>query len=195
MALMGIVFAWIGFTQLGFWEKEPKAGFFPTIIAIVMVIASIAAFFQTLKEEDKPSYNKDELLVIAGGAAVIAGSFIIGMIPMLFLFVLFWLKVIEKGTPWKHVIIIELLVAAIVLGVFAGWLQVQFPWGFLKTLCRGRNEYGTFCVTDSGIWYGTDPYECRGLYAWRDTWPDCRRYAWNWISGRSGIAAPTDLQI
>ena len=40
-----------------------------------MVIASIAAFFQTLKEEDKPSYNKDELLVIAGGAAVIAGSF------------------------------------------------------------------------------------------------------------------------
>lgn len=68
MALMGIVFAWIGFTQLGFWEKEPKAGFFPTIIAIVMVIASIAAFFQTLKEEDKPSYNKDELLVIAGGS-------------------------------------------------------------------------------------------------------------------------------
>ena len=109
MALMGIVFAWIGFTQLGFWEKEPKAGFFPTIIAIVMVIASIAA-----------------------GAAVIAGSFIIGMIPMLFLFVLFWLKVIEKGTPWKHVIIIELLVAAIVLGVFAGWLQVQFPWGIFE---------------------------------------------------------------
>lgn len=72
MALMGIIFAWIGFTQLGFWEKEPKAGFFPTIIAIVLVIASIAAFFQTLKEEDKPSYNKDELLVIAGGAAVIA---------------------------------------------------------------------------------------------------------------------------
>ena len=52
-----------------------------------------------------------------------------------------------------------------------------------------------FAVTDSGIWYGTDPYECRGLYAWRDTWTDCRRYAWNWISGRSGTAAPTDLQI
>lgn len=63
---------------------------------------------------------------------MIAGSFIIGMIPMLFLFVLFWLKVIEKGTPWKHVIIIELLVATIVLGVFAGWLQVQFPWGIFE---------------------------------------------------------------
>ena len=125
MALMGIVFAFIGFTQLGFWEKEPKAGFFPTIIAIVMVIASIAAFFQTLKEEDKPSYNKDELLVIAG-------SFIVGMIPMIFLFVLFWLTVIEKGTPILHIVIIEAIVAVIVLGVFAGWLQVQFPWGLLE---------------------------------------------------------------
>ena len=128
MALMGIVFAFIGFTQLGFWDKEPQPGFFPSIIAIVMVITSIAAFFQTLKEEDQPKYNKDELMVIAGGAAVIAGSFIVGMIPMIFLFVLFWLTVIEKGTPILHIVIIEAIVAVIVLGVFAGWLQVQFPW-------------------------------------------------------------------
>ena len=48
MALMGVVFAVVGFTQLGFWDKEPKAGFFPSIIAVVMVISSVAAFFQTL---------------------------------------------------------------------------------------------------------------------------------------------------
>lgn len=35
MALMGVVFAVVGFTQLGFWDKEPKAGFFPSIIAVV----------------------------------------------------------------------------------------------------------------------------------------------------------------
>lgn len=132
MALMGVVFAVVGFTQLGFWDKEPKAGFFPSIIAVVMVISSVAAFFQTLKEEDKPQYNKHELLVIAGGAGVIAGSFIIGMIPMIFLYVLFWLLVIEKGTPILHIIIIEAIVAVIVLGVFAGWLQVQFPWGLFE---------------------------------------------------------------
>ena len=122
MALMGVVFAVVGFTQLGFWDKEPKAGFFPSIIAVVMVISSVAAFFQTLKEEDKPQYNKNELLV----------SFIIGMIPMIFLYVLFWLLVIEKGTPILHIIIIEAIVAVIVLGVFAGWLQVQFPWGLFE---------------------------------------------------------------
>ena len=128
MALMGVVFVVVGFTQLGFWDKEPKAGFFPSIIAVVMVISSVAAFFLTLKAQ----YNKNELLVIAGGAGVIAGSFIIGMIPMIFLYVLFWLLVIEKGTPILHIIIIEAIVAVIVLGVFAGWLQVQFPWGLFE---------------------------------------------------------------
>ncbi|MFR5732761.1 MAG: hypothetical protein ACLUD2_13225 [Clostridium sp.] len=38
---------------------------------------------------------------------MIAGSFIIGMIPMIFLYVLFWLLVIEKGTPILHIIIIR----------------------------------------------------------------------------------------
>ena len=132
LAVFAVVFAVVGFTQLGFWDKEPKPGFFPSIIAIVMVISSVAAFFQTLKEEDKPQYNKNELLVIAGGAGVIAGSFIIGMIPMIFLYVLFWLLVIEKGTPILHIVIIEAIVAIIVLGVFAGWLQVQFPWGLFE---------------------------------------------------------------
>ena len=132
LAAFAVVFAVVGFTQLGFWDKEPKPGFFPSIIAIVMVISSVAAFFQTLKEEDKPQYNKNELLVIAGGAGVIAGSFIIGMIPMIFLYVLFWLLVIEKGTPILHIVIIEAIVAIIVLGVFAGWLQVQFPWGLFE---------------------------------------------------------------
>ncbi len=133
-ALVGIVFAVIGFTQLGFWDKEPKPGFFPSIIAIVLVIASIAAFFQTLKEEEHPKYNKNEVTVILGGLALIVGTFLVGLIPMVFFYVLFWLKVIEKGTPWRDIIIIELIVAVIVLGVFAGWLQVQFPWGMFEMI-------------------------------------------------------------
>ena len=133
-ALIGVVFAVIGFTQLGFWDKEPQPGFFPSIIAIVLVIASIAAFFQTLREEGQPNYNKNELLVILGGLSLIAGTLLVGLIPMVLFYVLFWLKVIAKGTPWKDIIIIELIVAVIVLGVFAGWLQVQFPWGMFDML-------------------------------------------------------------
>lgn len=132
--IIGLVFAYIGVFQLGFWDREPQPGFFPTIIAIVMFLASVAAFFQTLKEEGQSTYNKNEFSVILGGLAIILGSFLVGMIPMTFLFVLFWLKVVEKDVPWKHVILIETIIAVIVIGVFATWLQVQFPWGVFEML-------------------------------------------------------------
>lgn len=131
-AIIGIVFAYIGFFQLGFWDGEPQPGFFPSIMAIVLIVGSIAAFIQTLSEEEQPKYNKNELMVILGGLALIVGSLVIGLIPTVFVYVFVWLKFIEKGTPWKDIIIIELIIAVIVLGVFAGWLQVQFPWGLFS---------------------------------------------------------------
>ena len=53
LAVFAVVFAVVGFTQLGFWEDVdgPKPGFFPAIMAIVMFLASIASFFQYLTEE------------------------------------------------------------------------------------------------------------------------------------------------
>lgn len=130
-ALIGVLFAYIGYFQLGFWDTEPMPGFFPTIIAVVMILSSIAAFFQTLKEEDQPKYNKNELMVIAGGASIILGTFIIGLIPTVILYILFWLKIIEKA-PWKDTIIILGIVLFIVLGVFVAWLQIHFPWGIFE---------------------------------------------------------------
>ncbi len=129
--IFGIVFAYIGYFHLGFWDKEPQPGFFPTIIAVVMVLASIAAFFQTLKEEGQPEYNKNELMVILGGASIIAGTFIIGLIPTVIIYILYWLKVIEKA-PWKDTLIILAIVMFIVLGVFVAWLQIRFPWGLFE---------------------------------------------------------------
>ena len=133
-AIIGIVFAYIGVFQLGFWDKEPKPGFFPSIMAVVLIVSSIAAFFQTLKEEGQPEYNKNELSVILGGLALIVGTLIIGLIPMVFVYVFVWLKFIEKNVPIKHIIIIEIIIGIIVIGVFAGWLQVQFPWGLFEML-------------------------------------------------------------
>lgn len=129
--LLGLIFAYIGYFQLGFWDKEPLPGFFPTIVAIVMIIASIAAFFQTLKDDKQPEYNKNELMVIMGAVSIIAGTFIIGLIPMVVIYILFWLKCIEKA-PWKDTLIILAIVMFIVLGVFVGWLQVHFPWGIFE---------------------------------------------------------------
>ena len=76
-------------------------------------------------------YKKEELLVIAAGAGIIAGSFIIGLIPSCFAFVIIWLKVFEKAT-WKATLIVLAIAAFISVGVFDYWLGIGFPMGIFE---------------------------------------------------------------
>lgn len=135
LAIMAAVFGVIGFTQLGFWHSVdgPQPGFFPSIMAIVMFLTSLLAFFQSFKEEGKAEYKKLELLVIAAGAGIILATFIIGLIPSCFVFVLLWLKVFEKAS-WKSTLIVLAVVAFITIGVFSMWLGIQFPMGLLENI-------------------------------------------------------------
>lgn len=133
LSVFAVVFAVVGFTQLGFWKGAdgPQPGFFPAIMAIVMFLASIASFFQSLKDEKRAVYHKDELMVIAGGAGIIAGTFIIGLLPSCYLFVVLWLKVFEKS-GWKETLIVLAVCMAISIGVFRLWLGVHFPMGLFE---------------------------------------------------------------
>lgn len=133
LAIFAVVFAVVGFTQLGFWHSVdgPQPGFFPAIMAIVMFLACIASFVQSMKSEGKADYEKDELMVIAGGAGIIAGSAIIGLLPSCYLFVVLWLKVFEKSS-WKATLIVLAVCMAISIGVFRIWLGVHFPMGLLE---------------------------------------------------------------
>lgn len=132
-AIIAIVFLTVGITQLGFWDAHegPKPGFFPSIIATVMLLTSILAFFQSLKDTVKADYNKHEFLVIAAGAGVIAASFLIGLVPSCLLFVVLWLKIFEKES-WKITLIVLAVISAIVIGVFVLWLGIQFPMGVFE---------------------------------------------------------------
>lgn len=133
LAAFAVIFAVVGFTQLGFWKGAdgPQPGFFPAIMAMVMFLASIASFFQSLKDEKRAVYHKDELMVIAGGAGIIAGTFIIGLLPSCYLFVVLWLKVFEKS-GWKETLIVLAVCMAISIGVFRLWLGVHFPMGLFE---------------------------------------------------------------
>ena len=135
LAVVAAVFAVIGFTQLGFWDPidGPKPGFFPGIMATVMFAVCIIALIQSFKDESKTRYTADEFLIIGCGAGIIALSFIIGLLPACFLFVLLWMKVIEKA-PWKDTLIVLLICAAIAIGVFQMWLGIRFPLGLLENL-------------------------------------------------------------
>lgn len=133
MALFGSIFAIVGFFQLGFWNKVdgPMPGFFPSIMAIVMVVTSILALFQSWKEDKKTEYKKEEILVIAAGVGIFAVTFLIGLLPTIFLYVVLWLKLFEKES-WKNTLIVLGVAAAISIGVFYIWLGVQFPLGLFE---------------------------------------------------------------
>lgn len=133
--IIGLIFMIIGITQLGFWHAGdgPMPGFFPAIMAGVMLIISIFAFVQSLKESQKPDYKREELLVILVGMGIFAASFIVGLIPSCLLFVVSWLKWFEKES-WKNIAIVTGIVAAIAIGVFGMWLGIQFPMGIFEYL-------------------------------------------------------------
>lgn len=127
----GAVFAFMGFTHLGFWADGPGPGFFPSIMSLVMIAAGLATFFLSLKEETKAKYNREEFYVILAGLGIFAGTFIIGFVPTIIVYLLIWLRMFEK-TSWKVTLIIIAICMFITVGVFGMWLGIQFPLGLLE---------------------------------------------------------------
>ena len=133
-AIIAAIFIGVGLKDFGFWDNQPTAAFFPIIIAVVLLATSILCLVQVLRgKEPAPVYNKNELMVILGGGGIIIGCYVIGLILSCLLYLFLWLKVIEKAS-WKAIIIIEVFMAALILGVFVLWMQVQFPMGLLANL-------------------------------------------------------------
>lgn len=130
---MGLTFGILGYTKLGFWNsiQGPRPGFFPTIMSVVMVLTSIAALFQASKEAEEVKYQPGELLAVAAGIGIFVSTFIIGLVPTIVLYVVLWLKLLEKSS-WKSVFIVLATVMFITIGVFGMWLGIQFPMGIFQ---------------------------------------------------------------
>ncbi len=128
-SLIAILWIVLGLKQYGFWDefKGPKPGFFPTIIAVVMLAISIFALITSGKAK-KPQFDKENWMAALGMLAMVGMSFVIGMELSILVFMILWLKVYEKCT-WKTTIIATAVVMAIVIGAFRFWLGIQFPMG------------------------------------------------------------------
>ena len=102
---------------------------------MVLLASSIVCFFQVARDKDGADvkYNRNELMVMLGAAGIILCTFLIGLVPSCLIYILLWLKLVEHA-PWKVVITIEIIMAAIILGVFTAWLQIRFPMGLLGSL-------------------------------------------------------------
>ncbi len=131
MLVVGIVFLTLGLQKYGFWSdtKGPRPGFFPVIMAVLLIAMSVLLFFQSFKEE-QGRYPLSNWLVALGGIGIFAASFLIGFIPAIGAYVIVWLKVYEKCT-WKLTLISFGVIMAIIVGTFVLWLGVPFPNGLI----------------------------------------------------------------
>lgn len=129
----GALFLGVSLSQLGFWVDGPGPGFFPSIMASVMIVMGVVSFFLSLKDDTKAKFLKEELLVIYAGIGIFAGTFIIGFVPTLLVYLFLWLRIFEKVT-WKVTAIIVAIAMFITMGVFGTWLGIQFPMGLLENL-------------------------------------------------------------
>ena len=130
---LGLLFALVGYFQLGFWTDGPGPGFFPSIMAMVMITAGVATFILSMKEEGQAVYVRDEFLVILAGVGIFVGTFIIGLVPTIIVYLLIWLRVFEK-ISWKLTAIIMSIALFITIGVFGMWLGIQFPMGLFELI-------------------------------------------------------------
>ncbi len=130
--VVALVFLVTGFVNYGFWSDQPTPGFFPIIIAVVLLASSIACFIQIARDKNSSEvkYNRNELMVMLGAAGIILCTFLIGLVPSCLIYIFLWLKFVEHA-PWKVIVTIEIIMAAIILGVFTAWLQIRFPVGLL----------------------------------------------------------------
>ncbi len=129
-ASMGVVWLVLGLTKYGFMgANKPGGGFFPAIIAVLLIIASIIAFVQDFKSE-APKYSLIYLHPIIAVLAILLLSNLLGMMISLLLFLFLWLKLYEN-TSWTFSIVFSVSTMVVVYLVFAFWLDVPFPKGFL----------------------------------------------------------------
>lgn len=133
--IVSLVFIVVGLKDYGFWKNQPTPGFFPIIIAAILLITSAVCLYQSLTAKNAKDviYCKSEFLVILGAAGIILATYLIGLVPSCLIYIFLWLKFVEHA-PWKVIITVEIIIAAIALGVFTGWLQVRFPTGLLGGL-------------------------------------------------------------
>ena len=133
-AIVGLVFALVGFFKYGFWDENigTQPGFFPAIVGILLFAISILALLQSFKDE-KNSSKKENWYPVLAVVLIIAGNFIFGMYISIFAFLIYWVRFYEKSS-WKVTIIITAIMFVIVVGAFGTWLNINFPKGLLYNL-------------------------------------------------------------
>lgn len=150
LIVLSTVWGWIGIFDLGLWIPGVSAdsGFIPTIFSVVTLICAVIMLVQSIKKykeskaEAKPAEKVEEKAAVDTKSEILAfvklyapvffGIFgilcleFLGLIPMVFLMILGWMKLMNKF-PWVKSIIVAVAVTVVIYLIFDMWLQIPFP--------------------------------------------------------------------
>mgnify|MGYP000191138604 CR=1 FL=1 len=134
---IAVVWMYLGITKYGLWDPKegPLSGFFPTILGGVLLISSALYFIRSFSMEGA-KYEKGAIQLAIGMLVIFGVSYLIGFLPTLLLFYIFWLRMMEKMSV-RTIIIATVVMTAIVYGTFSMWLKVPFPEGLLLEMILG----------------------------------------------------------
>lgn len=147
LIVLSVVWGWIGIFDLGLWIPGVSAdsGFIPTVFAVVTLICAVIMLVQNIKKykeskaEAKPAEHTGEadrkaqvLAFVKKYSPIFFGIFgvlcleYLGLIPMVFLIILGWMKLMNKFS-WVKSIIVAVAVTVVIFLIFDVWLQIPFP--------------------------------------------------------------------
>lgn len=129
--LLGALFAYFGVSKYGLWDsvKGPIAGFFPFLLGLIIVVVGFIDLVFAIKRNEEQIQWKNFLIALAV-AAVIAMSYVIGLLASTFLFLFLWLWKVEKY-PLRTTLTVVVIVFVMIYLLFVLWLKVPFERGIL----------------------------------------------------------------
>ena len=147
LIVLSLVWCYIGIFDLGLWIPGVSAdsGFIPTLFGAITLICCIVLLIENIKKykavmpaekKEEKAETSDMKAKILAFVKLYAPIFfcifgilcleILGLIPMVFLLIFGWMKLMNKFT-WVKSGIVAVAVTVVIYLIFDMWLQIPFP--------------------------------------------------------------------
>lgn len=134
--IIGVITAWSAIHLSMGRVKHPGPGFLPFGLALCLIILSFVLIFKSRKGNVSAPFwpQRTWLRPLLGVAILIFFAFVVewvGFLITTFIFLTIWMGVIER-VRWRTIISVSIGTTAALYLIFALFLDVPLPMGFLK---------------------------------------------------------------
>jgi hypothetical protein len=133
---LGAYWLYYSLMEYSFYDRSgPLTGFFPAIVAVMMIVISLA-LLATGSEAEKSDFRPLQLLPTLGALLIAVLGQLFGTMPALFIFMLAWLRGFERYNL-KFSLTISGVVTLVLWLVFDMAVSVYFQPGAIREWLQG----------------------------------------------------------